>query len=96
MSKGYWLSVYEKVENIATLKKYAVKATAAIGKYSGKFIVRGGKNITLEGNQSPRTVIVEFPTFEGAEKCYNSDEYQEAHSILKGSVKRNLQIIEGI
>ena len=96
MSKGIWIAVYEKIENIETLKKYAVKATEAISKYSGKFIVRGGKNITLEGNRSPRTVIVEFPSFEEAEKCYNSGEYQEAHNILKGSVKRNLQIIEGI
>ena len=96
MPKGIWIAVYEKIENTEILKKYAVKATAAISKYSGKFIVRGGQNITLEGNQSPRTVIVEFPTFADAEKCYNSDEYQEAHNILKGSVKRNLQIIEGI
>ena len=96
MSKGIWIAVYEKIENIETLKKYAAKATVAIGKYSGKFLVRGGKNITLEGNRSPRTVIVEFPTFEDAKECYNSDEYQEAHNILKGSVKRNLQIIEGI
>ena len=96
MSKGIWIAVYEKIENGETLKKYAVKATEAIGKYSGKFLVRGGKIITLEGNQSPRTVIVEFPTFTDAEKCYNSDEYQEALNILKGSVKRNLQIIEGI
>ena len=96
MSKGIWIAVYEKIENMETLKKYAVKATEAIGKYSGKFLVRGGKNITLEGNRSPRTVIVEFPTFADAEKCYNSDEYQEAHNILKGSVKRNLQIIEGV
>ena len=95
MPKGYWLSVYEKIENMEILKKYTVKATTAIGKYSGKFLVRGGKNITLEGNQSPRTVIVEFPTFSDAEKCYNSNEYQEALSILKGFVKRNLQIIEG-
>ena len=51
MSKGIWIAVYEKIENIEILKKYATKATAAIGKYSGKFIVRGGKNITLEGNQ---------------------------------------------
>ena len=96
MPKGIWVAVYEKVENMEILKKYAVKATVAIGKYSGKFLVRGGKNITLEGNQSPRTVIVEFPTFADAEKCYNSNEYQAAHDILKGSVKRNLQIIEGI
>ena len=96
MPKGYWLSVYEKIENMETLKKYAAKATVAIGKYSGKFLVRGGKNKILEGNQSPRTVIVEFSNFSEAEKCYNSDEYKEALDILKGSVKRNLQIIEGI
>ena len=96
MPKGYWLSVYEKIENMETLKKYAAKATVAIGKHSGKFLVRGGKNMILEGNQSPRTVIVEFPKFSEAEKCYNSDEYKEALDILKGSVKRNLQIIEGI
>ena len=96
MSKGIWIAVYEKIENMETLKKYAAKATLAIGKYSGKFIVRGGKNITLEGNQSPRTVIVEFQTFEDAEKCYNSDEYQEALAVLRGAAKRNLQIIEGI
>ena len=96
MPKGYWLSVYEKIENMENLKKYAAKATVAIGKYSGKFLVRGGKNMILEGNQSPRTVIVEFSNFSEAEKCYNSDEYKEALDILKGSVKRNLQIIEGI
>ena len=97
MSKSYWISVYEKIENIETLKKYAVKATAAISKYSGKFLVRGGKKIiTLEGNQSPRTVIVEFPNFSDAENCYNSDEYKEALNILRGAAKRNLQIIEGV
>ena len=96
MPKGIWIAVYEKIENMETLKKYAAKATVAIGKYSGKFLVRGGKNNILEGNQSPRTVIVEFSNFSDAEKCYNSDEYKEALDILKGSVKRNLQIIEGI
>ena len=96
MPKGYWLSVYEKIENMETLKKYAIKATVAIDKYSGKFLVRGGKNITLEGNKSPRTVIVEFPNFSDAEKCYNSDEYKEALNILRGSTKRSLQIIEGV
>ena len=93
--KSYWITLYEKIENTEILKKYAVNATAAIAIYSGKFRVRRGKNITLEGNQSPRTVIVEFPTFSDAEKCYNSNEYQEALSILKGFAKRNLQIIEG-
>ena len=96
MPKGYWLSVYEKIENMETLKKYASKATVAIGKYSGKFLVRGGKYKWLEGNDFPRTVIWEFPTYEAAEKCYNSKEYQEAWGLAKNSTERNLQIVEGV
>ena len=95
MSKGYWISVYEKIEDPKILIKYAKKATVAIQSHQGNFLCRGGKNICLEGSPKPRTVVVEFPTFSHAEKCYNSNEYQEALSILKGFVKRNLQIIEG-
>ena len=38
MPKGIWIAVYEKIENMETLKKYAVKATEAIGKYSGNLL----------------------------------------------------------
>jgi len=63
--------------------------------YRGKFLIRGGKNITTEGEKSPRTVVIEFSSFSVAEKFYLSNEYQKAHSILKGSVVRHHQIIEG-
>ena len=97
MPKVIWITVYtRKLKIHGNFKKNTLlKQRRLLAKYSGKFLVRGGKNITLEGNQSPRTVIVEFPTFSDAEKCYNSNEYQEALSILKGFAKRNLQIIEG-
>ena len=94
--KGYWLSVYEKVADPEIQKKYAEKATIAIEKYSGKILVRGGKNLCLEGSKSPRTVIVEFSSYENAEKCYNSKEYKEALYVLKDSAKRSLQIVEGV
>ena len=94
--KSYWITVYEKIEDAEILKKYAEKATIAIEKYSGKILVRGGKNLCLEGSKSPRTVIVEFLSYESAEKCYNSKEYKEALHVLKDSAKRNLQIVEGV
>ena len=93
--KGYWISVYEKVAETEIQKKYAEKATIAIQKYSGKFLVRGGKKRLTEGKDSPRTVVVEFSDFDTALKCYDSKEYQEAHNILKGHTKRSHQIIEG-
>ena len=93
--KGYWVCVYEKIHNAEKLKEYAVKAKAAVDKYSGKFIVRGGKNRTNDGMNSPRTVIVEFTDFNTALKCYDSDDYQEEHNILKGHVIRHHQVVEG-
>ena len=56
----------------------------------------GNFKSSWEDSQKGDISKVEFPTFKDAERCYNSDEYQEAHNILKSSVKRNLQIIEGI
>ncbi|OUX53930.1 MAG: hypothetical protein CBE47_02145 [Pelagibacteraceae bacterium TMED287] len=93
--KGYWVCLYEKIAEIEIQKKYVEKATTAIQKYSGKFLVRGGKNISKEGFKSPRTVVVEFLSYDDAVKCYNSNEYKEALSILKNHAKRSLQIIEG-
>jgi len=72
------------------------KATIAIQSHQGNFLCRGGKNICLEGSAKPRTVIVEFPSFDLAKQAYNSSVYREALNILKSSVERNLQIIEGI
>ena len=93
--KAYWVCIYEKINNTIKLKEYAVKARPAVEKFSGKFLVRGGKNRTNDGIESPRTVVVEFPNYNNAVECYDSAEYQEAHDILKGHVVRHHQIIEG-
>ena len=93
--KAYWVCVYEKIDNAEKLKEYAIKAKPAVEKFSGKFLVRGGKNRTNDGIESPRTVVVEFPNYNNAVECYESAEYQEAHDILKGHVVRHHQIVEG-
>jgi uncharacterized protein (DUF1330 family) len=58
--KAYWVCVYEKIDNAEKLKEYAVKAKPTIEKFSGKFLVRGGKNRTNDGINSPRIVVVEL------------------------------------
>ena len=93
--KGYVVCVYKSISNEEKLKEYAVKAKAAVEKYKGKFLIRGGKSINNEGEKSPRTVVIEFPSYNEANSFYNSKEYQEAHSILKGYADRQHQTIEG-
>ena len=93
--KGYIVCVYKSINDENTLRRYAVKARVAVEKYNGKFLIKGGKKITTEGEESPRTAVIEFPSFAEAENFFYSKEYQEAHAILKGIVIRHHQIIEG-
>ena len=93
--KAYWVCIYEKIDNAEKLKEYAIKARPAVEKFSGKFLVRGGRNRTNDGIDSPRVVVVEFPDYNTAIKCYDSEEYQKAHHILKDQAIRHHQIVEG-
>ena len=93
--KGYIVVVYKSINDEGALKNYAVKTKLAVEKYKGKFLIRGGKKITTEGEDSPRTAVIEFPSFAEAEAFFYSKEYQKAHIILKGIVVRHHQIIEG-
>ena len=93
--RAYWVCIYERINNTEKLKEYAAKAKPAIEKFSGKFLARGGKSRTNDGVDSPRVIVVEFPDYETAIKCYDSSEYQNAHDILKGHVERHHQIVEG-
>ena len=93
--KGYVVCVYKSISSEEKLKEYAVKARTAVEKYKGKFLIRGGKNKIYEGEDSPRTVVIEFPSYDDANSFYNSREYKEAHEILKGHAERHHQTIEG-
>mgnify|MGYP001286776330 CR=1 FL=1 len=93
--KGYIVCVYKSINDDNALKAYAAQAIIAVNKYNGKFLVRGGKKVTTEGEESPRTAVIEFPSFKEAENFFYSKEYQEAHKILEGNVVRHHQIIEG-
>ena len=94
--KGYVVCVYKSISSEEKLKEYAIKARAAVEKFQGKFLIRGGKSTSREGEKSPRTVVIEFPSYDQANTFYQSKEYQEAHSILKGYADRQFQTVEGI
>ena len=94
--KGYVVCVYKNITNEEKLKEYAIKAKTAVEKFKGKFLIRGGRSTSNEGAKSPRTVIIEFSSYEEANIFYQSKEYQEAHIILKGHAERQFQIVEGV
>ena len=94
--KGYWIAIYKKIESQENLGDYGKKATQAIVHHGRKPLVRGGKYKTLQGNNIPRTVIWEFPSYDAAINCYHSKEYQEAWALAKSTTTRDLEIVEGV
>ena len=95
MKKGYWISLYTKIENQENLKKYAETVTPIIKSFGGVPLVRGGKHISYDGDDFIRSVIWEFPSYEKAIECHNSKEYLAGWDIAKDTTERNMQVIEG-
>ena len=77
-------------------QEYAKRAGAANAKHGSRFLVRGGKKTTLEGDiPFERIVVSEFPDVEAAKKFYNSPEYQDARKHRLGAADFHMVIVEG-
>ncbi len=94
MPKGYWIGSVE-VDDIETYKKYIEANAAPFAEYGARFLVRGGPFVNVEGSARSRNVVIEFPSYEAALACYESDSYQAAKAIRTPISVNNMVIIEG-
>ena len=76
---------------------YRTMVPPTLAKYGGRFIVRGGKTETLEGDWLPnRFVVVEFPSLEQAKAWWASPEYAEAKALRQATSETQMIVAEGI
>ncbi len=94
MKKGYWVAKANVLDGDKQ-GAYGKLAEEVIAKFNGKFLVRGGEQITKEGAEFMRNVVVEFPSFEVALEAYESDDYQHARTVLDGGAERAYAVVEG-
>ena len=95
MKKGYWISLYSKVENQENLKKYSEAVIPIIKSFGGVPLIRGGEHKTYNGDDFIKTVVWEFPSYEKAIECHDSAEYQAGWGLAKDTTVRHMQVIEG-
>ena len=78
-------------------KEYMKLSPGIIEKFGGKFIVRGGQTVTLEGpTEKWRIVVVEFPDLEKAKEFYYSQDYTAARKIREGAALAQFVAVEGV
>jgi uncharacterized protein (DUF1330 family) len=76
---------------------YRQMVPAAVAKYGGKFVIRGGQMETLEGSWEPkRLVVIEFESAERAKQWWASEDYREAKALRQRTAQTNLLVIEGV
>ena len=92
-----YVIVEVEVNEPVEYEAYKSLTPPSIAAYGGKFVVRGGKTETLEGDWKPqRIVVVEFPSVEIAREWWHSEEYAEAKSIRQRTAKTKMLVVEGI
>ena len=78
-------------------REYTKETPAAIARYGGKFIVRGGPITTLEGEpETRRVVVIEFPSLDQAKAFYASPEYTRVKALRTGAAVGQFFAIDGV
>ncbi|CUH18503.1 hypothetical protein JSE7799_00440 [Jannaschia seosinensis] len=94
MPKGYWIA-HGRVDDAERYELYRAANAAPLAEFGGRFLVRGGARQLREGDAKPRSVVIEFPSYEAAVACYESPAYQDAIALRHGISESDLVIAEG-
>ena len=84
------------INDPTTYERYKQLAPPSIAQYGGRYLVRGGKTLPLEGAWSPeRLVILEFASADDARRWWASPEYAEAKALRQSCATTDMLLIDG-
>lgn len=86
-----------EVTDSVLYEEYKRLASASIAAHGGRYLVRGGASEVLDGEWTPRRLVVlEFDSVEQAKAWRASPEYAEAKKVREGCARSNMIVAEGI
>jgi len=78
-------------------EEYKRLAAPTVAAYGGRYVARGGKVETLEGDWRPnRFVILEFPSVERAKEWWNSEAYRTAKALRHATARSQMIVVAGV
>ena len=76
---------------------YVEGATTSVASSGGRYLARGGRTESLEGDPPrSRVVVLEFPDLEAATAWYHSDAYQAIVALRTRNSDGGAFIVEGV
>ena len=92
---GYWIVRANAIRDQDAMEEYKKLFPDIAKRYQGKILASMGQHQTVEGEDRPRNLILEFPTYQHALDCYNDPDYAVAMEFMLKACDRELVIVEG-
>jgi uncharacterized protein (DUF1330 family) len=93
--KGYVIAEIT-VTDPEAYKQYAAAVAPVVAKFGGKYIVRGGQTVAVEGDTpAGRIVVIEFDSLAAARSFEDSAEYQAVAALRHRAARSRLFLVEG-
>jgi uncharacterized protein (DUF1330 family) len=94
--KGYVIAEIT-VTDPEAYKQYAAGTPAILAKFGGKYLVRGGKALSVEGPPpGGRIVVIEFNSLAAAQAFEESPEYQALAPLRRKASQSRVFLAEGV
>jgi uncharacterized protein (DUF1330 family) len=94
MAKGYWI-VRIDVTDADIYGRYIRANAEPLARFGAKFLVRGGRFESVEGEARARNVVIEFPSYQAALDCFRDAAYQAAKAIRDPVTEAEIVVVEG-
>ena len=93
--KGYVISEITVTDPDA-YKQYAAAVPPIVAKFGGKFLVRGGQTLAVEGEPPRgRIVVIEFDSLAAARSFEDSPDYQAVAPLRHKAASSRVFLVEG-
>lgn len=86
-----------EVTDPVVYEDYKRLASASIAAHGGRYLVRGGPSEVLDGEWTPRRLVVlEFDSVAAAKAWRESPEYALAKQVRERCARSNMVVVEGV
>jgi uncharacterized protein (DUF1330 family) len=93
---AYYVIFDVTIRDLPKYQEYMVKIKPVIESAGGRYLVRGGQHMVIEGDWKPtRLVIFEFPSLAAAQSFYVSPAYQSLKALRQEASSANIVGVEG-
>jgi quinol monooxygenase YgiN/uncharacterized protein (DUF1330 family) len=92
---AYYLSEFE-LTDAEGIRPYSAAVESTFTPFGGRYVVRGGQRVSLEGEAPERVIMIMFPSLAQAQGWYDSPAYKAIRPIRQRSATARVFVLEGM